>query len=554
MVVSTHAHTARMLHNEIERRIHKAHTMASLRRATFSGFEEFKLTDVEVTDRELGHGSFATVIELNYLGLKCAGKKIHEILKKQGDASYSLMRFEDECHLLSQVRHPNIVQFLGVYFQRGVQTPFLVMEYLPTNATSCIQKHGIFPKEINYSILYDVALGLYYLHSQNPPIIHRDLSSNNVLLTPNMTAKISDLGVARILNLTPLQVSRMTQTPGTPAYMPPEVMVANPKYDTSVDEFSYGILMIHIFSGKWPEPQIGPNRTDPVSGELTPVTEAERRKKYLEYIGQDHSLMKLILKCIHNSPKHRAHSHEIVQILAEVVRKNPTPFDNKLEMMKHIQADEEERNSLTEEVRSKSEENHRLKQEAQAREEQTLQQVAKLRKDYNDKLIRIKGACLIKVKQLQLQVKELTDQIEAMLVERNAIKGKNEKLAVNIEISTEDTKEMSKDYQDIIVELLKKIEALDEGATPTTDTAIERNTLAFLEREIGRLQRTNMDCNVLISILRAEFMEVEAALKESNDKEEAFLLALDYRNKMISNMRWLLERASEILSTKQQVI
>ena len=56
-----------------------------------------------------------------------------------------------------------------------------------------------------------------------------------------MTAKISDLGVARILNLTPLQVSRMTQTPGIPAYMPPEVMVANPKYDTSVDEFSYGI-------------------------------------------------------------------------------------------------------------------------------------------------------------------------------------------------------------------------------------------------------------------------------------------------------------------------
>ena len=49
----------------------------------------------------------------------------------------------------------------------------------------------------------------------------------------------------------------MTQTPGTPAYMSPEVMVAIPKYDTSVDEFSYGIMMIHMCSGRWPEPQVG---------------------------------------------------------------------------------------------------------------------------------------------------------------------------------------------------------------------------------------------------------------------------------------------------------
>ena len=139
------------------------------------------------------------------MGLKCAGKKIHELLLlRQGDTSYTLRRFEEECRLLSQVRHPNIVQFLGVHFQPGVRAPILVMEFLPTNLTSCIEQHGIFPNEISYSILYDVALGLCYLHGQTPAIIHRDLSSNNVLLTSNMTAEISDLGGARILNLTPL--------------------------------------------------------------------------------------------------------------------------------------------------------------------------------------------------------------------------------------------------------------------------------------------------------------------------------------------------------------
>ena len=526
------------------------------RKATFSGFKDFELTEVEVKDRELGHGSFATVIELEYLGLKCAGKKIHEILKKQGNASYSVVRFEEECHLLSQVRHPNIVQFLGVYFQRGVQTPFLVMEFLPTNVTSCIQQYGILPKELNYSILHDVALGLRYLHSQTPPIIHRDLSSNNILLSTNMTAKISDLGVARILNLTPLQVSRMTGTPGTPAYMPPEVMVANPKYDASVDEFSYGILMIHLFCGKWPEPHIGPNRTDPDSDKLIPVTEAERREIFLQEIGKDHPLMDLILKCINNSPKRRARSSEIMKTLAEMVRKNSVPFENKLEMLKRIQADEEENSSLIEEGKRKSEEVHRLKHEAQAREEQKVQEVSKLRKECNDKNVCLKVAHVIEVKQLQLQLDELTNQIDAMKLERKAIMEKNEKLTVNLEISTQDMKEISDDYQDQITRLTKEIydnNALsDVGATVITNAASLRKEIAFLESEIRRVQRTNTDSSVLISYLRAELMEVEASLQESNRIQEAFLLALEYRSTIISKLRWLLKRAREILSAKQQ--
>ena len=108
--------------------------------AKITEFESCKLTGIRVTDRELGHGSYATVLELEYMGLKCAGKKIHELLLKQGNTSYTVRRFKEECHLLSQVRHPNIVQFLGVYFQEGVSLPILVMEFLPTNLTSCIEQ------------------------------------------------------------------------------------------------------------------------------------------------------------------------------------------------------------------------------------------------------------------------------------------------------------------------------------------------------------------------------------------------------------------------------
>ena len=310
--------------------------------ARFTSLDSFKLTGVMITNRILGHGSYAAILELEHLGLKCAGKKIHDTLLKEGVATYASLRFVEECHLLSQVHHPNIVQFLGIYFENEkVQVPFLVMEYLPTNLTSCIEKYGgILPKEISYSILHDVALGLLYLHNQAPPILHRDLSSNNVLLTPNMAAKISDLGMARILDLSPLQISRMTQAPGTLAYMPPEVLVANPNYDTSVDVFSYGILMIHIFSGRWPDPQIEPIRTE--GDKLIPVSEAERRAVYLQIIGDNNPLMDLILRCLNNNPQLRPPTSEITQQLTGIAQQFPDSTANRWELLRQCKRKDEE--------------------------------------------------------------------------------------------------------------------------------------------------------------------------------------------------------------------
>ena len=321
----------------------------------FAGFEPYELTQIQLTERKLGQGSYATVVEMNYMGLKCAGKMIHEVLLEQGDSSYTIRRFEEECRILSRIRHPNIVQFLGVHFKEKGRVPILVMEFLPTNLTSCIEKHGALPKETSYSILHDVALGLCYLHSQEPLIIHRDLSANNVLLTHNMEAKISDLGVARMLNLSPLQVSRMTKAPGTPAYMPPEVMVANPNYDTSVDEFSYGVLMIHVLSGQWPEPDCSQIRME--AGKMIPVSEAERRQAFLQVIGNDHPLMELILKCIDNDPKQRTHAINIVEQLSEIVSQFPRPYFQMEKMSKErpvstILYDEQKDVKLSEESNS----------------------------------------------------------------------------------------------------------------------------------------------------------------------------------------------------------
>ena len=125
-----------------------------------------RLSDVEETGRELGRGSYAAVVEVDYKGLKCAGKKIHRVLYEDGEGDL-IQRFEEECRLLSQLRHPHIVQFLGVYFgEEDTNVPVLVMEFLPTTLAQTLDRYDRLPEEINYSILRDVSLGLRYLHER----------------------------------------------------------------------------------------------------------------------------------------------------------------------------------------------------------------------------------------------------------------------------------------------------------------------------------------------------------------------------------------------------
>ena len=270
---------------------------------------QFRL-DCEETGSELGRGSYATVIELQYKGLRCAGKKVYRALYRQNLEHY-VHKFTKECRLISELRHPNIVQFLGVYFEPEDHTPVLVLEYIPMTLAESIEKYPNMPSEITYSILTDVALGLRYLHEQDTPIIHRDLSANNVLLTENFTAKISDLGVAKIVDIPLASLATMTRVPGTPCYMPPEALVPNPKYNISIDVFSYGILILHIFSQKWPLPTEA-NIVDPhQQNRLIPVSESDRRLPYLEAMGLSHPLAGLACSCLSNDSGARPRAAEI---------------------------------------------------------------------------------------------------------------------------------------------------------------------------------------------------------------------------------------------------
>ena len=108
-----------------------------------SSLKQFQLTGVSDTGRTVGDGSYATVKELEFRGLKCAGKKIHQLLftsAQPQDKVALLKRFTKECELLSCLHHPYVVQFLGIYFENGSQLPVLVMEYLHTTLSICLEK------------------------------------------------------------------------------------------------------------------------------------------------------------------------------------------------------------------------------------------------------------------------------------------------------------------------------------------------------------------------------------------------------------------------------
>lgn len=293
----------------------------------------FLLRNVHDTGNLLGRGSYAEVRELRVGGRKCAGKKLHALLFASAsieEKEKMLSRFKIECSLLASLKHPNVVEFVGVYWESGSRLPILVMEFLPLTLAAYVEENGtILMEGVRYTILHDVAQGLQYLHKLDPPVVHRDLSANNVLLTESMQAKISDLGVAKIINVSPEQMTQRTSTqaPGTPCYMPPEALVARPRYNTKLDIYSYGVLVIHLLCGRWPFPSdlFQPDPKDP--GNMVAVEEVERRREYLQQIGETHPLMDLIRQCLHNNQSRRPDTLEIVEKMSTMLHRSPTTPD-----------------------------------------------------------------------------------------------------------------------------------------------------------------------------------------------------------------------------------
>ena len=251
-------------------------------------------------------------------GVVCAAKKLHPILVNSVSPKQRQGMKDDfikECLCCCSICHPNIVQFLGVHSSDEPMTsfPVMVMELMDISLAKFIESNKSKIKFCNkISILYNVSLGLCFLHNCKPPILHCDLSSNNVMLTSELVAKIGDLGVAKIVRANSKQIkNNFTMAPKSLHFMPPEALVDdNPVYSTSTDVFSFGGITLHVFSEEWPTPN--GFKKGFVSEELIVITEAERRQQYLDKMtGKAASLKKMVEHCLDNHPTKRPPIQEV---------------------------------------------------------------------------------------------------------------------------------------------------------------------------------------------------------------------------------------------------
>ena len=272
-------------------------------------------------------GSDGVAYKVTVDGKKCIAKKLRSILIHAakfypcGQDDTIIKNFHTECRIISQLKHLNVVGFVGVHYGRDRNDISLIMERLHCDLADFIKSNPDTPLCDRLPILYNVSEGLDYLHSQSPPLIHRDLTAPNVLLTEDLTAKIGDLGVSRYID--PSAASKLAENL---YHLPPECQEENPSYTTKLDIFSFGNLIIHTIIGDAPDvlqlptdhPKL-PQYTHEGKVELMRREEAFHRK-----MGETHCLYSLIVCCLHDEPEQRPQASELRSSLRELCERHPT--------------------------------------------------------------------------------------------------------------------------------------------------------------------------------------------------------------------------------------
>ncbi|KAK9068436.1 hypothetical protein SSX86_012550 [Deinandra increscens subsp. villosa] len=194
-------------------------------------------TDI-VLKEKVGEGSFGTVHRAIWNSEDVAVKTLS---LEQDFHPESVNEFWREVAIMRRLQHPNIVLFMGVVTQPPNLS--IVTEYLPRGSLfRLLHKPG--PKKIldeqhRLRMAFDVAKGMNYLHKRNPPIVHRDLKSPNLLVDKNYTVKVADFGLSRLKTNTFLSSKSAA---GTAQWMAPEVLNDDPSNEKS-DVYSFGVIL-----------------------------------------------------------------------------------------------------------------------------------------------------------------------------------------------------------------------------------------------------------------------------------------------------------------------
>ena len=258
---------------------------------------------------EISRGAYGTVCRGTLGRRPVAAKKIHQLLldcarERREEWEMILENFRQECELLEVAKHPNVVEFIGVFHQDG--NALLVMELMDQTLEDFLAKNrGTLPLSKQAHICLKIVLGLMFLHHHEPQILHRDLTAKNVLMSnEGSVVKISDLGQAKFR---PSSIQYLTtKAPGCVAYMPPECLVDRPHFTDKSDVFSFGVVALQVATQEPPSVGFVIREGQP---------EIERRAADLSRLPAEHPMQPLVLQCFQDNPAQRLECREMIQSL-----------------------------------------------------------------------------------------------------------------------------------------------------------------------------------------------------------------------------------------------
>ena len=244
--------------------------------------------EIHMTEQILGRGGWGEVKVATFRGLSVAAKCLHELIISQ----YNISVFAREMSIAAKVRHPNLLQFIGA---TRVGSPIILCELMPTSLRKELETGPLTRPQIT-KISQDVCHALNYLHLWKPhPILHRDVSSPNVLLEPSGSGqwkgKLSDYGSANLAQ----NISSASVGPGNPFYSAPEAQFPD-NHSPAMDVYSFGVLLVEMILCQPPSPT---------------TAERERQAESIRWP----SIKPLVKQCLNRQPTNRP---SIAQVLSDL--------------------------------------------------------------------------------------------------------------------------------------------------------------------------------------------------------------------------------------------
>ncbi|KAL3536156.1 hypothetical protein ACH5RR_004617 [Cinchona calisaya] len=264
-----------------------------------------------VLKERIGAGSFGTVHRADWNGCDVAVK----ILMEQDFHAERSNEFLREVQIMKRLRHPNIVLFMGAVTKPPNLS--IVTEYLSRGSLyRLLHKPGakeVLDERRRLCMAYDVAKGMNYLHKHNPPIVHRDLKSPNLLVDKKYTVKVCDFGLSRLKANTFLSSKSAA---GTPEWMAPEVLRDEPSNEKS-DVYSFGIILWELATVQQPWSNLNPAQV---------VAAVGFKGKRLEIpCDVNPHIIAIIEACWANEPWKRPSFSSIMESLKPLIKNSPVP-------------------------------------------------------------------------------------------------------------------------------------------------------------------------------------------------------------------------------------